>query len=86
MATLNNFILIGIVIACIINVIIELDETRSTKYVIITKCLFITMAVGAILTVVKTNQIGSTIFNASVLISLIIRIIRGLNRLKNKFN
>lgn len=84
MEILNNIILIGIFFTSIINTIVELDESRNFKYVLITKLLFLTMAIGAILSVVKSNQIGLTILNLAVLVALIIRIIRGLKRLKNR--
>lgn len=84
MVILNNIILIGIFIGSLINLVIELDETRDTKYVVIAKLLFTTMAIGSVLAVVRPQVEYYIILNLSVLIGLIARIIRGLNRNKHK--
>lgn len=82
METVNNIILIGIFLSSLINLVIELDETRNTRYVVIAKGLFATMAIGAILVVLSPQVSYYIVFNLSVLIGLIIRIIRSINRKK----
>lgn len=80
METLNNIVLIGIFLGSLMNLVIELDEEKTTKYVLIAKLLFCTMAIGAILGALSPKVGYFLILNTSILIGLVIRIIRYFNR------
>lgn len=79
MEILNNIILIGIFLSALINLVIELDESKQTKTVVISKFLYCTIAIGAILAVMKPEVRYFIILNLSFLLGLILRI---FNRLK----
>lgn len=84
METLNNIILIGVFLSALGNLVIEVDETRDTKYIVIAKFLFASLAIGSILAALRPYIGYYIIYNISVLSCLIIRIIRSLNKNKRK--
>lgn len=80
METLNNIVLIGIFFGALVNLVVELDEEKTTKYVVIAKLLFATMAIGAILAALNPQVGYFLILNTSIFLGLVIRIIRHFNR------
>lgn len=75
METINNLILLSIAITALINLIIEIEDTRTFKYEWILRLCFGGVIVGSISSIFYKHPMSSTVLYVALLTALINRIL-----------
>jgi hypothetical protein len=75
MEAVNNLVLLGVAIAALINLIIEIEDVKTIRYELILKICFGWVIVGSVMSIFYEQSYGGMVLNVALLIVLLNRIL-----------